>query len=151
MKKINLMRIRGIFICLNLIAMVSSCGYLLSGTWENDDKNWSRAYNQTLPDSIKLVNSWYWRSPHWTLEQALYFEIDYNQGVFETFLSDPTVVNLDYKDTVNINFFNDKPEWFLPKPFGEYDIWKGNKGSFDNFILFFDKQSRHLFWTDFQL
>jgi len=145
------MKIRIIFIGFFIVALITSCGYLSSGIWENDDKNWSRAYGFPLPDSIKLINSWYWRSPHWTLEQAMFFEAKYNEGVKNSYILDTTIIELPYSDTIKISFFNDKPKWFLPKPYKFYNIWKGNRNEFDNFLLFMDKESGNLFWTDFQI
>jgi hypothetical protein len=133
------------------IFFLESCGYLFSGTWEDDNKNWTRAYNQPLPDSINLIHSWYWRSPHWTLEQALYFETTYNEVIKKTFISDSTVKTLNYKDTINIDFFNQRPKWFIPKPYKFYHIWRGCKGEYDHFIFLIDKENEHMFWTDYEL
>lgn len=145
------MKIRSFYFVFLFLITMGSCGYLSSGTWENDDKNWERAYDFPLPDSIELLHSWYWRSPHWSLEQALYFEIKYNEGVKNSYILDPTIVELPYSDTIEINFFREKPKWFLPKSFKSYDIWKGNKDSFDNFLLFIDKEEGNIFWTDCQV
>jgi hypothetical protein len=134
-----------------IITILSSCGYFTSGTWENDNKNWSRAYNFPIPDSVVLLHSWYWRSPHWTMEQAMYFEIEYNKDVKDNYLSDPTLILLPAKDTINIGFYNYKPKWFLPKPYRFYKIWKGNKDEIDHFMLFEDDINGHLYWTDYQL
>jgi hypothetical protein len=126
----------------------ASCGYLSSGKWEDDDKNWTRAYKHPLPDTIDLVHSWYWRSPHWSLEQAMYFEIKHNEGIKENFIKYEDVVRLELKDTININFFGQKPKWFIPKSFKDYHIWKSNLG---NFLLFLDTENGDLYWTDYQL
>jgi hypothetical protein len=134
-----------------LFSLISSCGYFTSGTWENDNKNWSRAYNSPLPDSIELLHSWYWRSPHWTLEQAMFFEIKYNKGVKDKFLSDTTLLLLPQSDTITISLFDERPKWFLPKPYRFYKIWKSSKDDFDHFILFEDCLNGDLYWTDYQL
>lgn len=134
-----------------MVNFIVSCGYVSSGIWENDDKNWSRAYGIPLPDSIELLHSWYWRSPHWTLEQAMYFETKDNDELKNTYILDPTIIELPDNDTTDMGFFKEKPKWFLPKPFKSYRIYKGNKNESDNFLLFIDKENGNLFWTDFQL
>ena len=144
------MNFRSIILAFVLMCSLVSCGYLSSGTWEDDKKNWDRAYNHPLPDTINLIHSWYWRSPHWTLEQAMYFEIDYNEGILHNFIKDSTVRQLDYRDTLKLYFFNTKPKWFLPKPYRSYFIWIGKKDKFDNFMLFMDSEIGHLYWTDSQ-
>ncbi len=133
-----------------IVLFGNSCGYFYSGTWEDEDKNWERAYNQELPERVKLIHSWYWRSPHWSLEQALYFEIEYNEEIKQNFLKSGNIEKVDSKDYHRISFFKDKPQWFVPKSFKFYDIWMGTK-LYDNFILFIDKQDSLIFWTDYQL
>jgi hypothetical protein len=142
------MRINFCSLIFLLLMVLTSCGYFSTGKWEDDNKNWARAYKQPLPDTIDLLHSWYWRSPHWSLEQAMYFEIKYNAGVKENFIKYPDMIRLDEKDTINLEFFNEKPKWFTYKPLRKYTIWKSN---LTNFLLFLDKENGHLYWTDYQL
>jgi len=127
-----------------------SCGYFSSGTWEDEDKNWERAYNQKLPKTINLVHSWYWRSPHWSLEQAFFFEIEFNEDVKNQFLKYSDIVSIDSSGYSKLMIFNGKPAWFIPKSFQHYNIWKSNI-EFDKFILFIDKKTKHIYWTEYQL
>ena len=46
-----------------------------AGTWEDDPKNWYRAFNEEQPAEVKVVHSKYWRSDHFTLEFTYYFEV----------------------------------------------------------------------------
>jgi len=131
--------------------VLSSCGYLSSGSWENDKQNWQRAYNTSVPDSIILIHSYYWKSTHWTLEQAMFFETEYNERIIKNFLSDSSLIKMNTADTTIITFFEKKPKWFVPKPYHHYSIWKGVKNNNDNFLLFLDQENRHLYWTDYQL
>jgi hypothetical protein len=142
------MKIKFSIFSILLLMTFTSCGYFSSGKWEDDNKNWTRAYKHPLPDTIDLVHSWYWRSPHWSLEQAMYFEIKHNESIKENFIKYQDVVRLDLKDTININFFGQKPIWFITKPFKDYLIWKSNLG---NFLLFLDNENGDLYWTDYQL
>ena len=75
--------------------VTAGCGFISAGTWEDDDENWERAYNVQLPDSIDLVHSWYWRSPHFTLEQELFFEIKFNEAIKENYTGYSDIAKLD--------------------------------------------------------
>src|SRR5438105_11071242 len=47
-----------------------------AGTWEDDPKNWYRAFNEEQPAQVKVVHSKYWRSNHFTYEFIYYFEVE---------------------------------------------------------------------------
>ena len=60
---------------LALTLLVSLCvGCHRSGTWNDNPKNWERAFGQKPPKDLKIVHSQYWRSPHFTLEFEYFFE-----------------------------------------------------------------------------
>ena len=129
--------------------VAAGCGYTSAGTWEDDDDNWERAFNQNLPKEIILVHSWYWRSPHFTLEQEFFFELEPNEKIMESFLGKGDLQIIDSNSYHKINHFNEKPKWFTPKNYQSYDIWISN--DYDNFFLFKEKESKHIFWSDSQI
>ena len=98
--------------------LLVGCG----GKWDDDKKNWSRAFNgQTPPSDVKVIHSRYWRSPHFTYEAYYYFELTASQGFLEGWLKGLVKV-APSKD--NIGPLPDKPAWFLPKSIESYDMWK---------------------------
>ena len=127
--------------------LIISCGYIKSGTWENDDKNWNRVYSYELPDSIELIHSWYQRSPHWTLEETFYFETKFNEVIKENFIE--SLIRIDSTKYNRIEFLENRPDWFVSKDLTNYEIWVA-EDEYDNFIFFIDKSNKHLFWTDYQ-
>jgi hypothetical protein len=48
------------------LVLVTGCGYLKSGTWEDDPANWERAFRSAKPEDVAVVHSRCWRSPHWS-------------------------------------------------------------------------------------
>jgi hypothetical protein len=61
---------------LGLSLLASACGYFSSGIWEDDPKNWKRAWGYSKPEEVVMPHSWYWRSPHWTREEPISFRSD---------------------------------------------------------------------------
>ena len=59
-----------LLISLGLVA----CGYFQAGTWEDDPKNWYRAFGEKLPPEVELAHSLYTRMPHFTHEHIFYLE-----------------------------------------------------------------------------
>jgi hypothetical protein len=57
-----------------LVALcMAGCGYFASGTWNDDPRNWSRAFDTVKPPEVVVVHSTYSRFPHWTYEYEYYF------------------------------------------------------------------------------
>ena len=57
-----------------------------AGTWEDDPKNWYRAFNEEQPSDLKIVHSKYWRSNHFTYEFVYYFEVEATPAWRDAFL-----------------------------------------------------------------
>ena len=77
------------------ICLGCRCGYLPAGTWENDSENWRRAFGSAPPDGINVVNSWYWRSAYWTLEQEYFFEIEATDEIAQELVSSEGLHRVD--------------------------------------------------------
>jgi|SRR5579871_83061 len=123
----------------------SSCS---SGTWEDDKDNWERAFKAKPSKEIKIIHSWYWRSPHFTYEGEYFFEIEYSERIAEEFHNASDLVKVDPTEYQSIHFFNDKPKWFVPNDFSYYEIWKSKL--YPTYYLFTDKKNKKFFFTEYQ-
>jgi hypothetical protein len=130
-----------------LLLILTSCGS--SGTWEDENENWERAFGLTFPDTIEMKRSWYWRSPHWPLEQEYFFEIECSKNIEKKFLKGDDLELIDSTHYEEIKFFNNKPSWFAPKDYNKYEIW--NSSEYDNYYLFIDRTNSSIFITDHQI
>src|SRR5690348_13155130 len=114
---------RGLLFAIVLL-LITGCS---SGTWEDDEDNWERIYNQEKPDHVKVVHSWYWRSPHWTYEFEFYLETEPNKQILEAYMSAGDLFQV--KDPIQAPEYelypSEKPKWFVPKSLDKYEVWKG--------------------------
>lgn len=122
------------------------CGYLQSGTWEDDPKNWSRAFRSTKPEDVVVLHSRYFRSPHFTFEFEYYFEIQQNGPLRRQLFTMNKLVRAG-----TIVAFDNAPAWFAPKAADAYDIWKYADEPDSNFRVVIDKSNGNMFLTDYQL
>ncbi len=122
-----------------------SCG----GTWENDDSSWEKTFGEEKPEDIELINSYFWKSSHWTYEYEVCMEIKYNQKwllkmIDEYDMEATTIFSLD-----QIGFVNGKPSWFAPKTDEDYVLLESNKLSEAKILI--DKKTSILYFTFKQL
>jgi hypothetical protein len=132
--------------------MLAGCGYFYAGTWEDDPDNWERAYGYDKPDDINVVHSWYWRSPHFTMEYELYMETTLNKDILHSFLSKGDLVERESAADERVEEmmnYNSQPAWFVPKALDKYEVWVGSKPT--AFELFIDRETGHLYWHEIQL
>jgi len=64
-----------------VVCCTAGCGYFASGTWDDDSKNWTRAFDTSKPPDVVVVHSRYSRFPHWTYEFEYYFHIAPNAAL----------------------------------------------------------------------
>lgn len=128
-----------------------------SKTVDENSKNWERAYGSYPPEYVKIKNSWFWKSSHWSHEVQFFFSIDSCKQVEDDILAGPNseklILRTDTMSVVNriIKITdNERPEWFAPKPLDSYKIWSSDD-PFDNFILLKDTLTSELYWFDMQL
>ena len=119
-----------------------------AGTWEDDPKNWYRAFNEKQPAEVKVVHSKYWRSNHFTYEYIYYFEVEATPAWRDAFLRRQNVerVSPSKAATYRQNNHSDlTPVWFAPDPVDRYDVWDkaGYPGS-----IWIDKTNGHIFFHD---
>ncbi len=57
-----------------------------AGLWEDDSKNWSRAFHGDPPAGLTVVHSKYWESDHFTHKYIYFFEVKAPPEWQESFL-----------------------------------------------------------------
>jgi hypothetical protein len=144
---------RSIAIVLIATTLIQGCGYFVSGTWDDDPDNWGRAFNSVKPDEVVVLHSRYSRFPHFTLEFEYFFEIEHNDSLVEQLFTQNRLVK---KGSLNEGEFDygrsgEAPPWFAPKSLDSYDIWIGEDSTRSNFQVLIDKETLHLFLTDYLL
>ena len=139
----------GLFVLLALV--FAGCGHLSSGKWEDDPKNWERAWGNSKPDDIIMVHSWYYRSAHWTREEVYYFQFKWHEELFQRFIDAngmrKQIGGLEEKRNPT-SFCLGKPAWFIPKPGPAYDLWECPPPDPDwdaPCLLFRDKATNEIF------
>jgi hypothetical protein len=120
-----------------------------SGTWVEDPRNFKRVFDFDKPPEVKMIHSYYWKSPHWTVEYRYYIALEgprkFGDGLTDASLMTPATADQNQLDSCG----DSKPQWFLPKPFSHYDAWKpkGDAG----YRIFRDKDAGTLFVCDQRL
>jgi hypothetical protein len=122
-----------------------------AGTWEDDLKNWQRAFNEEQPSGVKVAHSKYWRSDHFTLEFIYYFEVEATPEWRDNFLKKRNLklVSPSMARSFRANIHSDDtPNWFAPDPVDGYEVWDmvGYSGS-----VWINKTNGHIFFYDMQL
>lgn len=135
------------------ILLSSGCGYVMSGTWDDNPKNWGRAFHSTKPPEVVVVHSRYWRSPHWSYEFQYFFEIAPNADLKKQLFTANRLRQLTGKDAAEARarVFGDAPAWFAPKSLASYEVWVFADDPGRNFKLLIDKESGYIFMNDYQV
>lgn len=137
---------------LSIILSLIGCGYVSSGIWEDDPGNWERVFRSAPPDSLIVIHSKYWRSPHWSYEFGYYFQIAANHELMSQLFAQNELMRLKGEEAgAAINDILDAPpEWFLPKEINAYEVWVQVKNTESNFLLFVDIHTGDLYLADYQ-
>jgi len=135
------------------VFLTSGCGYVMSGTWEDDPENWARAFESTKPPEVIVLHSKYSRSPHWSYEFQYFFEIAPNAGLEDQLITANKLRPLTVEEAAEerASLFSDPPPWFAPKSSASYEVWVFADEPGRNFRALIDKASGHMFVTDGQL
>jgi hypothetical protein len=138
-----------IFLSVVLISLVA-CDR--SGTWNNDPQNWNRAFHSRKPKDVNVIHSRYWRSPHWTNEFEYFFEIEDNEKLKTQLFSENHLIKIEDKEAQKamVNFFGEKPEWFIPGKIVAYKIYVYEKEPRGNFRVYINRKSGRIYLTDYQ-
>lgn len=78
-----------------ILLCVAGCG----GTWVDDPGNFKRVFGFNLPDDVRVLHSYYWRSPHWTTEYSYFIAVQPSSKFVSGLTANQfmTVVNPDHK------------------------------------------------------
>lgn len=133
-------------VCVVVLALCSGCGYLRAGKWEDDPRNWGRAFKSEKPPGVTVVHSLYWRAPHWTWEGGYLFQIEPNPAFKAELFSRN---RLERASTVPL--FLEKPAWFAPKPPTAYEVWCYADEPRGHFRVLIDLETGSLFLCDYQV
>jgi hypothetical protein len=141
------------FLVVLLAVPLFGCGYFRSGVWENDAKNWQRAFHTKKPDDVVVVHSKCWRTPHFTYEGGYYFEIQNNEKLKKQLFTENKLLKTDEKDATEAkdNHFEEAPSWFTPKSVNAYDIYIYQDEPRGNFRVLVDKETGEVCLTDYQI
>lgn len=122
-----------------------------AGNWEDDPKNWYRAFNEEQPAQVKVIHSKYWRSNHFTYEFIYYFEVEATPEWKDKFLANHNLKQVPPTTARSFrtnNGGNDTPNWFAPDPVNRYDVW--DKPDYFGSV-WIGKTNGHIFFYDEQL
>lgn len=139
-----------VFILLPFFAMQAD-SIRNAGTWDDDPKNWYRAFHEEQPNDIKVVHSKYWRSDHFTFEFIYYFEVEATPEWRNKYFAKLNLrqVSRETARSFRTNNSDDEtPGWFAPDPVGRYEVWD-KPGYFGS--LWIDKTTGHIFFYDAEL
>jgi hypothetical protein len=125
--------------------LTTACG----GTWENDDDSWEKTFGEEKPIDIELINSYFWKSSHWTYEYEVYMEIKYNQKWLLKMINQYEMEATTIFSMNQIGLVNEKPSWFAPKTADDYVLLESNK--FKEAKILIDKKTSTLYFTFNQL
>ena len=136
-----------------LLAVMSlgGCGYLDGGHWEDDPGNWQRAFFESKPAGIELLHSRYMNTAHWTDEFEYFFVLRGNDAARERFFGRGRLKPYESADELWQpvgDFFDEKPDWFLPKPLHAYDVYILKEEPRNMFRLFIDRETGAYYLTD---
>ena len=106
-----------------LLIVLAACHS--SGTWVDDPKNFKRAWGQSPPADVQIRHSWYWRSVHFTREEAYYFEFGRNPELMRGFITENRLLRTDPTASFDLSKYScfERPTWFAPKLIGTYTAW----------------------------
>ena len=133
--------------------VVAGCGYLSSGSWDDDPENWNRAFRSRRPDDVVVVHSRYWRAPHWSFEAGYLFEIEPNEAIRTQLFGENRLRRLQIVESTRGMVrpcFGECPAWFAPKSLDGYDVWVRADDPASNFRVLIDKKTGHIFLGDYQ-
>ena len=113
-----------------------------SGTFENDPNTWAKVFNQKKPGNVEILNSRFWKSAHWSYEYEVFIEFKASKEFIDDyFIKYDSLISPD-EDNYHLldDFFFDKPKWFQPKEYKDYQIWISND-KWNDTKLFINKNS----------
>jgi hypothetical protein len=143
---------RGVWALGALLLALAGCGYVMSGTWDDDPGNWKRAFHSDPPPGLEVTHSQYWRAPHFTFEFGYHFEVEVSEAVRKELFERNRYVQLTDEEArrAKADGSGNRPAWFTPEPVERYEVWVPEEPLDGNFRLFVDRDSGTLFLADYQ-
>ena len=132
------------FLAIALLLILVACG----GTWVDDPRSFKRVFDFEKPPEVTVLHSYYWKSPHWTVEYRYYIALACPRK-FSDGLTNPSLMTRAMPDQAKIDSCGDKPAWFLPKPPANYEAWMPRSDA--AYRVFRDKEDGTLFVCDQRL
>lgn len=128
-----------------LTCVLAGCG----GTWVEDAGNFERVLGFSKPPDVRVVHSYYWKSPHWSTEYRYFIALQASSKFSVGLTSEELMTAVAPDMAVLDKCGTDRPQWFLPKPLSAYAVWipKASGG----YRVFRDKADGILFVCDQQL
>jgi hypothetical protein len=133
-----------VLLCLAVSLLLAGCW---AGTWTDDPHNWSRAFHEDASaPGIRILRSWYTRTPHFTAEYAWCFELELSPERKMQILEQkdfPKVASLSDRwvhDRLGYGF----PSWCPPKPLSEYDAYEAKDDP--GFVILVQKSGLRSYW-----
>lgn len=96
-----------------------------SGAWSDDPRNFERAWSQSAPTDLQIQHSWYWRSAHFTREEAYYFQFARHVQFMRGLIAENAFQPVADAASVAVSDYScfSRPTWFAPKPMTAYNAW----------------------------
>jgi hypothetical protein len=117
------MNVRVVTGALLTVLGLAACG--IDPGWSDDPKNFERAWGQAAPDELQIRHSWYWRSAHFTREEAYYFQFARHAEWMRGFIARNRLQPVADAASVTMSDYVcfARPTWFAPKPPAAYNAW----------------------------
>ncbi len=135
-----------------IAAAPTGCGPFASGTWSDDPKNWQRAFAESTPNGdIRIIHSWYMRTPHFTSEYAWFFELELADRARITPHGSPgfELIPFTEESAVPLPVFTPSPPWFKPEPREAFEVYRSTANP--SWFIFQEKNGNRAFWTRSQM
>lgn len=135
------------------LCVLVGCGYFMSGKWEDDPRNWHRAFGSVKPPDVIVLHSSYWRSPHFTFECQYFFEIQSNAALRKQLFEENRLIRMEGKQASEAkgDNFGEPPGWFAPGDTDQYEVWIYQDEPRGHFKLLIDKRAGTIFMSDYQV
>jgi len=128
-----------------LLLVLLSCG----GTWVDDDGNFKRVFGFSKPPDVDVLHSYYWKSPHWSVEYRYFIALKVSAKFAAGLTSAELMIPVAPDGTVLGSCGDKRPPWFLPKALTNYDVWIPKAAT--GYRVFRDKADTTLFLCDERL
>ena len=134
-----------------VLLALGACALHESGTWDDDPRNWDRAFPGVKPEGVTVVHSRYHRSPHFTLEYEYFFELEPTPELRRQLIDAKNLRVVERDAASRARGHRDGlPEWFAPEAITDYEVWVPEDPA-SGYAVLVDRRTGRLFVTDSQL